>query len=202
MSSISNNCQDSSKSTTYNKFEIAEKPSNMFIPHIDVFFTLSTPKLEVKSEVKNTDAKINTQNLLEKSFNDLLSIDLCTTISQNMIKTYESVIIDQNKLMEQDKVNKEIALEALKTEVEKFNAKYPKDSIDISLKPSVMFKQYMFIKSKNEFNSKQFSKDSVSKDSNDSKDSKDSDDSKESKDSKDSDDSNSVESSKGKCSLC
>jgi hypothetical protein len=68
---------------------------------------------------------------------------------------YEQVIADYEKILKNDqnhldklKIERENEMNTLIIELEKFNADYPSDQLDISLGISVMFKQYLFIKDK------------------------------------------------------
>ena len=85
---------------------------------------------------------------LESAFHRVRAVDINSSASISVIQRYEAEIARQKKFVEQDKLDRAAAVEALLVEVAKFNAEHPDDQLDVTLDASVMYEQYLFLQKK------------------------------------------------------
>ena len=85
---------------------------------------------------------------LEDAFTAVQRIDNYSETSRLIIETCKRTIAENEKLLEQDKVNRATAMTTLLAEAVKFNAEHPNDPLDTNFDAPIMFKQYTYLKSK------------------------------------------------------
>lgn len=87
-------------------------------------------------------------NALETAFGKFQQIEHNTNLSQQAINHYEFQIASHKKRIEQDKIDRELAVKNVLEQVSKFNQDYPNDPLDMTLDVSIIYKQYLFLKEK------------------------------------------------------
>lgn len=107
---------------------------------IGLLYTGYTPK------ENGTNSKPH--SALETAFGKVQDIEQNTILSQQAIKQSEFQIARHKQLIEQDKIDRELAVKNLLEQAAKFNQEHPNDPLDMSLDASIMYKQYLFLKEK------------------------------------------------------
>jgi len=103
---------------------------------------------ELADKSKLMFKEIYSKDKLFVAFENVYKIDLLSSVTKNDIDHLKTQIVKFEKLLEKDALDRSKAMTELLKHIDEFNVEHPTDKIDNTQPASVMYNQYIYLKSK------------------------------------------------------